>query len=340
MAYRLEYASSGRAACKGPEPCKGTKIEKASLRFGTVVDISGHTSFHWRHWGCVTRKQLSNIKEKVGEAEDLDGYEDLREEDQKRVEDAIMEGKVAPEDVTPGMEEEEKDGSPKKKPRRSKKKVEEEEEEEEEEDEEVEEEDGDYGDEKPQVKHKKGRKSKKAEEEEEYDGGSVKQEDDFEAPVKVKRARKSKKAKEEEVHDEESVKQENSTDAPSASKKARKPSGRKGKTDDSSEVDAAQTSAVKAEDGDEEVRKVMSTEKKTKKKRSQSTQTQEAANGFAAEKDEPVAKRGKGGKKKVEPIQKDGAVSESETKKEQLHESEASGSIPAKRGRGRPKKSL
>lgn len=35
MAYRLEYASTGRAACKAPEPCKGTKIEKGALRFGT-----------------------------------------------------------------------------------------------------------------------------------------------------------------------------------------------------------------------------------------------------------------------------------------------------------------
>ncbi|KAF9530017.1 hypothetical protein CPB83DRAFT_734750, partial [Crepidotus variabilis] len=97
--YRLEYAASARAKCKGPKPCSGTPIEKGALRFGTLVDMRGMTSFTWRHWGCVTKKILSNMKEKFDSAEGLDGYEDLRPEDQARVVKAYEVGEVAAEDV-------------------------------------------------------------------------------------------------------------------------------------------------------------------------------------------------------------------------------------------------
>jgi len=53
----------------------------------------------WRHWGCVTKKIISNIKEKQGEASELDGFDDLRPEDQDRVTTALEDGEVAPEDV-------------------------------------------------------------------------------------------------------------------------------------------------------------------------------------------------------------------------------------------------
>lgn len=43
MPYRIEYASTGRASCKGPIPCHGTKIEKGMLRLGAVVEVMGHT---------------------------------------------------------------------------------------------------------------------------------------------------------------------------------------------------------------------------------------------------------------------------------------------------------
>ncbi|CDO71198.1 hypothetical protein BN946_scf184845.g69 [Trametes cinnabarina] len=87
------YASFARRSCKG------TKIEKGELRFGSLVDFKGNTNFSWRHWGCVTPKIISNMKEKFDEADELDGFEDLNEEDQERIKKAWEEGHVAPEDV-------------------------------------------------------------------------------------------------------------------------------------------------------------------------------------------------------------------------------------------------
>jgi Poly(ADP-ribose) polymerase and DNA-Ligase Zn-finger region len=100
MAYRVEYARSGRSACKGPIPCKGTKIEKGGLRLGTVIEIRGDRSLVWRHWGCVTDRIISNLRESIGDPEDLDGVEELNEEDQKKISDAFANGHVAEEDVT------------------------------------------------------------------------------------------------------------------------------------------------------------------------------------------------------------------------------------------------
>ncbi|KAF7980272.1 hypothetical protein HWV62_39027 [Athelia sp. TMB] len=133
--YRLEYAASARAKCKGPKPCQGertmtafpgdvdavsagTPIGKGELRVGTLVDIGGNTSLYvallnarkasanacvvnsaWRHWGCITPKILSNMKRSFGEAAELDGYDELRAEDQARVDAAWAEGRVADADV-------------------------------------------------------------------------------------------------------------------------------------------------------------------------------------------------------------------------------------------------
>ncbi|OSD02708.1 zf-PARP-domain-containing protein [Trametes coccinea BRFM310] len=118
--YRLEYAKQARAKCTGPKPCKGTKIEKGELRFGSLVDFRGNTSFQWRHWGCVTPKIINNMKDKLGEVEELDGFEELEEEDQERVKKAWEEGHVAPEDVPetarkPEGEEGDDEEKPKKK---------------------------------------------------------------------------------------------------------------------------------------------------------------------------------------------------------------------------------
>ncbi|KAI0360416.1 zf-PARP-domain-containing protein [Trametes cingulata] len=120
--YRLEYASSGRSKCNGPKPCKGTPIGKGELRFGSIVDFRGNTSFSWRHWGCVTPKIITNMKNAFNEADELDGFDDLKEEDQERVKKAWEEGHVAPEDVpetarkAEGEEDEdEEDEKPKKK---------------------------------------------------------------------------------------------------------------------------------------------------------------------------------------------------------------------------------
>ncbi|PQE07395.1 kinase rad3 protein [Rutstroemia sp. NJR-2017a WRK4] len=82
-----ERAVSGRATCNNKE-CKdaGVKIGKDELRLGTWVETKDHASWHWRHWGCVTGKQLENLRLYL-EGEDnhgsgeyrwdfLDGYDD------------------------------------------------------------------------------------------------------------------------------------------------------------------------------------------------------------------------------------------------------------------------
>ncbi|KIL62865.1 hypothetical protein M378DRAFT_165140 [Amanita muscaria Koide BX008] len=97
--YRVEYANSSRAKCKGPKPCSGTSIQKEELRFGTLVDFRGATSFAWRHWGCVTPKILQKMKEMFSDPSDLNGYDDLKAEDQERIQKALEEGHVADEDI-------------------------------------------------------------------------------------------------------------------------------------------------------------------------------------------------------------------------------------------------
>jgi hypothetical protein len=56
---------------------------------GVPVDVMGHTSMKWRHWGCesgtssqrlqltpgVTEKVLKNMKGEFDDAKDLDGCE-------------------------------------------------------------------------------------------------------------------------------------------------------------------------------------------------------------------------------------------------------------------------
>ncbi|KAI0826411.1 zf-PARP-domain-containing protein [Irpex lacteus] len=97
--YRLEYASSARAKCKGSKPCNGTPIPKGALRFGSLVDFRGSTSFSWRHWGCVTSKIISNMKKSFDEADKLDGFGELREEDQDKIRKAWDAGHVADADI-------------------------------------------------------------------------------------------------------------------------------------------------------------------------------------------------------------------------------------------------
>lgn len=84
--YRVEYATTSRAKCQGPKPCKGTAIAKGDMRFGTWVVMNEHGSFKWRHWSCVTPSVLRNVMGTLEEkVEELDGFEDLRPEDQEKV---------------------------------------------------------------------------------------------------------------------------------------------------------------------------------------------------------------------------------------------------------------
>ncbi|KAK0530939.1 hypothetical protein OC842_003774 [Tilletia horrida] len=102
MAYRI--------GCKGPKACKDSgdanKIPKGALRLGSVVDIQGNTTFMWRHWGCVTDTVCSHLQEKIGEATDLDGYEDLRDEDKERVDYVFKHGTLPEAEITPAVREE------------------------------------------------------------------------------------------------------------------------------------------------------------------------------------------------------------------------------------------
>ncbi len=84
----------------------------------------------WRHWGCVTKKIIGNIKEKQGEASEIDGFEDLLPEDQERVTTALENGEVALEDV-PASAQKPDDGEekPKKARKPTKKKADDEDEE-------------------------------------------------------------------------------------------------------------------------------------------------------------------------------------------------------------------
>lgn len=73
----------------------GTKIQKDEIRFGTVVEIQGNTSFQWRHFECITPKQVANLKADLGSIAELDGYEDLPEADQERLQRLWEQGKVS-----------------------------------------------------------------------------------------------------------------------------------------------------------------------------------------------------------------------------------------------------
>ena len=86
----------------------------------------------WKHWGCVSSRVFSNMKNTVPTAEEIDGYEALKPEDQEKVKTAYSEGHVAEEDIpetakkTGGddeADEEEDEDKPAKKGRATKKKA-------------------------------------------------------------------------------------------------------------------------------------------------------------------------------------------------------------------------
>ncbi|KAF2872154.1 hypothetical protein BDV95DRAFT_571610 [Massariosphaeria phaeospora] len=98
--YRLEVSPNARAFCKNKE-CKdsGVKIQKGELRFGTLVTIDEHTSWAYKHWGCVTPIQIANLQETTGGDTDLvDGYDELTPETQNKAKFALANGHVPDED--------------------------------------------------------------------------------------------------------------------------------------------------------------------------------------------------------------------------------------------------
>ncbi|RXW17302.1 hypothetical protein EST38_g8557 [Candolleomyces aberdarensis] len=67
----------------------------------SMTALQGKSSFAWRHWGCTTPKIISNLKSQHPEPSELDGYEDLRPEDQAKIVKAWQDGHVDPEDIPP-----------------------------------------------------------------------------------------------------------------------------------------------------------------------------------------------------------------------------------------------
>ncbi|KAK9462832.1 poly polymerase and DNA-ligase Zn-finger region-domain-containing protein [Lipomyces oligophaga] len=90
MVYRVEISKSSRAACQGAE-CKsqGLKIMKGELRLGVYVTIAEHQSFQWRHWKCVTKRVMDNIKQEIKNLDDLDGFSELDSESQQIVKSTV-----------------------------------------------------------------------------------------------------------------------------------------------------------------------------------------------------------------------------------------------------------
>ena len=84
-------------------------------------------SSSWKHWGCVSKKVLANVKENFSSASELDVYEDMTEEDKEKIDTAYEVGHVADEDIPESAKkptEDEDEDKPKKKPaKRTTKKV-------------------------------------------------------------------------------------------------------------------------------------------------------------------------------------------------------------------------
>ncbi|TGO57966.1 hypothetical protein BCON_0060g00400 [Botryotinia convoluta] len=112
MSYRVELATTARAGCQNKE-CKdsGIKIQKNELRLGTWVEIQEHGGWQWKHWGCVTGKQLENMRNYLEDGkggymfDKMDGYNDGGKgslddhpEMQEKVRRVVMQGFIDPED--------------------------------------------------------------------------------------------------------------------------------------------------------------------------------------------------------------------------------------------------
>ncbi|KAK5169676.1 uncharacterized protein LTR77_005654 [Saxophila tyrrhenica] len=98
--YRVEIAKTGRAGCQATQ-CKkeSEKIPKGELRHGVQVTIREHTSFMWRHWGCVTPRIIHNWAEISDmDMEMIDGYEVLPPDCQEKVKRALEQGHVDDDD--------------------------------------------------------------------------------------------------------------------------------------------------------------------------------------------------------------------------------------------------
>ncbi|KAI9790937.1 MAG: hypothetical protein M1833_001736 [Piccolia ochrophora] len=99
--YRVELSPNNRAGCKN-KLCKdqGVKILKGEIRFATWVEIAERGgSWQYRHWGCVTPKQLDHLKGAIeGNFELFDGYDELPANEQAKMRRVLEQGHVDDED--------------------------------------------------------------------------------------------------------------------------------------------------------------------------------------------------------------------------------------------------
>ncbi|KAL8175586.1 UNVERIFIED_CONTAM: Poly [ADP-ribose] polymerase 1 [Gekko kuhli] len=85
--YRAEYAKSGRASCK---KC-GDNIAKDSLRLAIMVQspmFDGKVP-HWHHYSCFWKRA------RLVSHSDVDGFSELRWDDQEKIKKAIETGGAA-----------------------------------------------------------------------------------------------------------------------------------------------------------------------------------------------------------------------------------------------------
>ncbi|RMZ77911.1 hypothetical protein DV738_g4121, partial [Chaetothyriales sp. CBS 135597] len=107
-AYRFELSPNKRAGCQN-KACKdeGIKIEKGELRFGNWVEIANYPgSWKWKHWGCVTPLQITNLQNMLGSIDyddddaldALDGWDELDDESRAKIRQALKDGHIPDED--------------------------------------------------------------------------------------------------------------------------------------------------------------------------------------------------------------------------------------------------
>lgn len=88
--YRVEPAKSGRSFCKITKEL----IAKGEVRFGSLVEMGGHESYHWRKLSALTPKVIKNVQDKVGDVTQIDGYAELSPKEQKQVDKAFVQAQA------------------------------------------------------------------------------------------------------------------------------------------------------------------------------------------------------------------------------------------------------
>ncbi|RUS26829.1 hypothetical protein BC938DRAFT_484063 [Jimgerdemannia flammicorona] len=73
-------------------------------------------SVSWRHWQCTTRKVLENLINEAGSADQIPGFNDLRDEDQERVKKAFEEGNISEKEGGKNDDDDDDESDKKKKP--------------------------------------------------------------------------------------------------------------------------------------------------------------------------------------------------------------------------------